>query len=140
MAKINFRKASIHLGVSFGIMLLGAAISAGCFWGYNSNLKERAKQLADENAVLTGQLSDAIGQSKALEERLTESLARARQLENRIGRLEEANRRIENLYQRLRKSIGDIVANLESLEGEFAEFGKQLQDSIRIILEISERG
>jgi chromosome segregation ATPase len=140
VAKIDFRRAGIHLGISFGLVLLGAAVSAGCFWGYNSNLREQAKRLADENAVLTGQLSDALGKSSELEGRLAESLKRVGELEERVGLLEETNRRIEGLYQRLRKSIGDIVANLEGLESGFTEFGDELQSVIRFIFEISERG
>lgn len=139
MPKINFRRAGIHLGISFGLVLLGAIVSAGCFWGYSTNLKERSKQLADENARLASQISEATGKSAELEDRLAESLERARGLEDRVRGLEEANSRIEGMYRRLKQSIGDIVANLEGLETGFTEFGDELQGIIQFLFTLSER-
>lgn len=139
MPKLNFRQAGIHLGVSFGLVFLGFLISAGCFWGYSTNLKERSKQLADENARLTSQISEITGKSAELENRLADSLERTRRLESRIRQLEEANRRVEDMYRRLKQSVGAIVASLEGLETEFTEFGNELQEIIRFVFTLSER-
>jgi chromosome segregation ATPase len=134
-----WKKILIYCGVALLLIGIGFGTASLYFGSTTADLRERVKDITAKYDAASEAQREAVTTVTELEQRNRETEATADRLAKQVEGLSATNTWLRNRITDLEGSIEIISAGLRDITDSATESGGLLQESLRVLLAVSER-